>query len=155
MKRRHSRADAIAFADKVRKLRPDVALGADLIAGFPTETEAMFENSEKLVADCGLTFLHVFPFSPRPSTPAARMPQVSKESVKSRARRLRAAGQGALTRFLTSEVGRRRSILVETADTGRTEHFAPVRFSQGMRPGAFVSARIVGHRDGHLEARLV
>jgi threonylcarbamoyladenosine tRNA methylthiotransferase MtaB len=155
MKRRHSRADAVAFCETARRLRPDIVFGADLIAGFPTETEAMFENSEKLVADCGLTFLHVFPFSPRPSTPAARMPQVSKESVKSRARRLRAAGQGALTRFLTSEVGRRRSILVETADTGRTEHFAPVRFSQGMRPGAFVSARIVGHRDGHLEARLV
>src|SRR5205814_3709168 len=102
MKRRHSRDDAIQFCAQVRRLRPDIALGADIIAGFPTETEAMFTRSEDLVEACDLTFLHVFPYSPRPGTPAARMPQVDGRAIKDRARRLRAAGQAALQRRLAA-----------------------------------------------------
>ncbi len=109
MKRRHSRADAIAFCDQVRRLRPDVAFGGDIIAGFPTETEAMFARSLDLVDECGLTQLHVFPFSPRPGTPAARMPQVAGDVVKERARRLREKGEAALRRHLDGEVGARRA----------------------------------------------
>jgi threonylcarbamoyladenosine tRNA methylthiotransferase MtaB len=155
MKRRHARADSVRFCEEANRLRPDIVFGADIIAGFPTETEAMFANSERLVADCGLTFLHVFPFSPRPGTPAARMPQVGRETIKARARRLRERGEAALTRFLEDERGKRRSVLIETEDTGRTEQFAQVRFEQRMRPGAIVSTRITGHRDGYLEAQLV
>jgi threonylcarbamoyladenosine tRNA methylthiotransferase MtaB len=154
MKRRHSRGEAVAICTEARRLRPDIVFGADLIAGFPTETDEMFENSLRLVSDCDLTFLHVFPFSPRPGTPAARMPQLPREMVKERARRLREAGQGALSAFLAREVGKRRDVLVETANTGRTEHFASVRFAQTMQPGATVSTRITGHGDSHLEARL-
>src|SRR6267142_4587776 len=105
MQRRHSRADAIAFCEQVRRLRPDVAFGGDIIAGFPTETEAMFSRSLDLVDACGLTYLHVFPFSPRPGTPAARMPQVARDIVKARARRLRQSGEAALARHLAGEVG--------------------------------------------------
>ena len=115
MKRRHLRADAIAFCAEVRRLRPDVVFGADIIAGFPTETEDMFARSLDLVDECGLTYLHVFPFSPRPGTPAARMPQVAREIVKERARRLREKGAAALRRHLDGEIGRRRRVLVETA----------------------------------------
>src|SRR5207302_7470869 len=123
MKRRHSRADAIAFCQTVRRLRPDVVFGADVIAGFPTETEEMFARSLDLVDACGLTHLHVFPFSPRPGTPAARMPQVARATVKERARRLRQSGAAALARHLDSEVGTTRRVLVESRDSGRTEHF--------------------------------
>src|SRR5207253_670201 len=129
MKRRHSRADAVSFCERVRRLRPDVVFGADIIAGFPTETEAMFERSLDLVEDCGLTHLHVFPFSPRPGTPAARMPQVARAIVKERARRLRQRGVAALARHLDREVGARRSVLAESAQTGRTEYFTPVRLN--------------------------
>ena len=108
MKRRHTRSEAIEFCETVRRLRPDAAFGADLIAGFPTETEDMFENSLRLVDECGLTFLHVFPFSPRPGAPAARMPQIARETIKDRAQRLRAAGQKALDRFLQRSVRARR-----------------------------------------------
>jgi threonylcarbamoyladenosine tRNA methylthiotransferase MtaB len=155
MKRRHSRAEAVAFCNEARRLRPEIVFGADLIAGFPTETDEMFANSERLVEDCGLTFLHVFPFSPRPETPAARMPQLPKDEVKLRARRLRVAGAAALSSFLAGEVGKRRTVLVETGTTGRTEHFAPVRFSHTMQSGAIVSARISGHANGALEAQIV
>ena len=151
MKRRHLRADAIAFCDQVRRLRPDVVFGADIIAGFPTETEEMFARSLDLVDACGLTHLHVFPFSPRAGTPAARMPQVRRDIVKERARRLRAKGEAALRRHLASEVGARRSVLVEQDTLGRTEHFTPVRLPGGGVPGHLLDLSIVGH-DG---ARLI
>ena len=123
MKRRHSRNDAIAFCAQVRRLRPDIAFGADIIAGFPTETEEMFARSQDLVEECGLTFLHVFPYSPRPGTPAARMPQVAGDAIRERAKRLRAAGEAALQRRLASEAGHVRQVLIESATQGRTEHF--------------------------------
>src|SRR6516225_426355 len=126
MKRRHSRADAIEFCRQVRRLRPGIALGADIIAGFPTETYEMFARSLDLVDECGLTFLHVFPYSPRPGTPAARMPQVAGEAIKERAKRLRQAGEVALQRRLTSEIGASRAVLIESDKLGRTEHYLPV-----------------------------
>jgi threonylcarbamoyladenosine tRNA methylthiotransferase MtaB len=147
MKRRHSRADAIAFCDSVRRLRPDIAFGADLIAGFPTETEAMFDNSLALVEECGLTHLHVFPFSPRPGTPAARMPQVAREVIKERARRLRERGALALTRHLDGEVGTTRRVLAESRDAGRTEQFTKVKFSAPAEPGQIIDVKIATH-DG-------
>src|SRR6202158_1732075 len=146
MKRRHSRKDAVQFCAQVRRLRPGIALGADIIAGFPTETEAMFKRSVDLVDECDLTFLHVFPYSPRPGTPAARMPQVSGNAIKERARRLRATGEVALQRRLTSEVGRTRQVLIESATQGRTEHFLPVAISGGV-PGAVRAFAITGN-DG-------
>src|SRR5436305_4466311 len=115
MKRRHSRKDAVEFCAQVRRLRPDVAFGADIIAGFPTESEEMFARSQSLVDECGLTFLHVFPYSPRPGTPAARMPQVAGQVIKDRARRLRAAGEAALQRRLDAELGATRQVLIESA----------------------------------------
>src|ERR1700749_506913 len=121
MKRRHSRNDAIEFCALARRLRPDIAFGADIIAGFPTETEAMFARSQDLVDECGLTFLHVFPYSPRPGTPAARVPQVPGDVIKERAKRLRIAGEAALTRPLDAERGRQRQVLIEGATQGRTE----------------------------------
>src|ERR1700687_306387 len=126
MKRRHSRKDAVEFCAQVRRLRPDIALGADIIAGFPTETEEMFARSQALVEECDLTFLHVFPYSPRPGTPATRMPQVTGNAIKERARRLRATGEFAVQRRVTSEAGRTRQVLIESAAQGRTEHFIPV-----------------------------
>ncbi len=147
MKRRHSRAQSVAFCDEARRLRPDVVFGADLIAGFPTETDEMFANSLAIVADCGLTHLHIFPFSPRQGTPAARMPQVDRRIVKERAARLRAAGEGALTRHLDGEIGARRSILVETPGQGRTEQFTLARVPGDAATGATIAARITGH-DG-------
>jgi len=147
MKRRHLRADAIEFCDQVRRLRPDVAFGGDIIAGFPTETEAMFARSLDLVDACGLTFLHVFPFSPRPGTPAARMPQVRREVAKERARRLRQKGEAALTAHLAAQVGARRRVLAETRQSGRTEHFTPVRLDAPIEPGVIVDVAVIGH-DG-------
>src|SRR5688500_9686502 len=129
MKRRHLRGDAIAFCHTIRRLRPDVAFGADIIAGFPTETEAMFGRSLELVDACGLTQLHVFPFSPRPGTPAARMPQLGRDVVKDRARRLRAKGDVALRARLDDEVGGKRRVLAESGNVGRTEQFLPVRLA--------------------------
>jgi len=153
MKRRHSRKDSIVFCERLRDLRPDITFGADIIAGFPTETEAMFDNSLMLADECDLTYLHVFPFSARPGTPAARMPQIEKKVIKERAARLRAKGEKKLHDFLVREVGSRRSVLVETEERGRTEHYAPVRFAQVMRPGAIITATVTGHRPGHLEVR--
>jgi threonylcarbamoyladenosine tRNA methylthiotransferase MtaB len=153
MKRRHSRAQAIEFCQTVRRLRPDVAFGADLIAGFPTENEDMFDNSLRLVEDCGLTFLHVFPFSPRPDTPAARMPQVARDVVKNRAQRLRAVGQQALDRFLGSQLGCSVEVLMETENVGRTPQFAEMRLTQQTaRHGAgdIIPARVTGSVDGVL-----
>jgi threonylcarbamoyladenosine tRNA methylthiotransferase MtaB len=146
MKRRHSRGDAVAFCEKVRRLRPDVAFGADLIAGFPTETEAMFARSLDLVDDCGLAHLHVFPFSPRPGTPAARMPQVPRTLVKERARRLREKGAAALAQRLAREVGTRHQVLVESGGAGRTGHYLPVRLAAAT-PGTIVDVTIAG-QDG-------
>jgi len=147
MKRRHSRADAIAFCDQVRRMRPDVVFGGDIIAGFPTETEAMFARSLDLVEECGLTHLHVFPFSARPGTPAARMPQVAGEVVKNRAWRLREAGAAALIRHLDGEIGARRHVLAERGGIGRTEQFTPVRLPAAIEPGVMLDIDIAGH-DG-------
>jgi threonylcarbamoyladenosine tRNA methylthiotransferase MtaB len=147
MKRRHLRADAIAFCEQVRRLRPDVAFGADLIAGFPTESEGMFARSLALVDECGLTHLHVFPFSPRPGTPAARMPQLARPVVKDRARRLRAKGGEALRAHLDAQVGRRRRVLAESPQLGRTEHFTQIRLSAPVEPGRIVELAVGGH-DG-------
>jgi threonylcarbamoyladenosine tRNA methylthiotransferase MtaB len=147
MKRRHLRADAVAFCDAVRRLRPDVVFGGDIIAGFPTETEEMFARSLDLVDECGLTHLHVFPFSPRPGTPAARMPQVARDAVKERARRLREKGSAALRRHLDGEVGRRRRVLTESSNIGRTEQFTPVQLNVSAEPGLILDLAISGH-DG-------
>jgi threonylcarbamoyladenosine tRNA methylthiotransferase MtaB len=152
MKRRHGRDDAIRFCDQVRALRPDTVFGADLIAGFPTETEAMFARSLDIVAECGLAHLHVFPFSARPGTPAARMPAVPGEIVRERARRLREAGDAALGRHLDREVGQSRRILVENGTLGRTEGFTAVRFSAPRRAGEIVDALISGHDGRQLVA---
>ncbi|SFO02105.1 threonylcarbamoyladenosine tRNA methylthiotransferase MtaB [Bradyrhizobium sp. Ghvi] len=146
MKRRHSRQDAIAFCDRVRHLRPDIVFGADIIAGFPTETEEMFSRSLDLVEECGLTFLHVFPYSPRPGTPAAKMPQVAGGAIKARAKRLRAAGEVALRQRLNAEIGATREVLIESDGQGRTEHYLPVAIA-GERVGSVVPRRIIGN-DG-------
>src|SRR5712692_6400599 len=147
MKRRHSRGDAIALCEKLRSLRPDIVFGADIIAGFPTETEAMFQRSLDLVEDCGLVHLHVFPFSPRPGTPAARMPQVAIPAVKERARRLREQGFLALARHLDGEVGAKRRVLVESDAAGRTEQFFAVELARPAEPGSIREVAIAGH-DG-------
>jgi threonylcarbamoyladenosine tRNA methylthiotransferase MtaB len=147
MKRRHARADAITFCAQVRRLRPDVVFGGDIIAGFPTETEAMFTRSLDLVDECGLTYLHVFPFSPRPGTPAARMPQVAHDVVKERARRLREQGALALRRHLDREVGMQRRVLTEAGGIGRTAQFTPVRLAAPVAPGVMLDLTVAGH-DG-------
>jgi threonylcarbamoyladenosine tRNA methylthiotransferase MtaB len=147
MKRRHARADAVAFCEHLRRLRPDVAFGADLIAGFPTETEAMFARSLDLIDDCGLAHLHVFPFSPRPGTPAARMPQVARAIVKERARRLREKGAAALAQRLACEVGARHQVLAESGGVARTGQFLAVRLPVTTPPGAIIDVTIAGH-DG-------
>jgi len=152
MKRRHLRDDAIRFCEDARRLRPDMVFGADIIAGFPTETEAMFENSLKLVEDCGLTFLHVFPFSPRNGTPAARMPQVRGPAIKDRAARLRAAGQARLARHLADQQGRRHLILTEGPRMGRTEQFTEVAFSTDQPEGTILTAAITGQNGTQLLA---
>ena len=152
MKRRHSRKDAIAFCEQARRLRPDVAFGADIIAGFPTETEEAFARSLDLVDACGLTQLHVFPFSPRPGSPAARMPQLDRALVKQRARILREKGEAALTRYLAREVGVRRRVLAESRALGRTEQFTPVRLSVPGTPGALLDLTIAAHDGRYLLA---
>jgi threonylcarbamoyladenosine tRNA methylthiotransferase MtaB len=149
MKRRHTRKDAIDFCAQLRRLRPDIALGADIIAGFPTESEEMFVRSQDLVDACDLTFLHVFPYSPRPGTPAARMPQVNGVVIKDRAKRLRATGEAALQRRFASEVGAERDVLVESATQGRTEHFMPVAVV-GDKPGAVRRLKMAGHDGARL-----
>jgi threonylcarbamoyladenosine tRNA methylthiotransferase MtaB len=152
MKRRHLREDAIAFCKDVRRLRPDVVFGADLIAGFPTETDDAFTRSLDLVAECGLTHLHVFPFSPRPGTPAARMPQLPRDIVKDRARRLRERGALALRTHLDAEIGATRRVLAETHERGRTEQFTPVRLTTPLAPGTILDLRIAAHDGTHLLA---
>jgi threonylcarbamoyladenosine tRNA methylthiotransferase MtaB len=155
MKRRHSRADALRLIADVRAVRPDVAFGADLIAGFPTESEAMFENTLALVEEAGLAFLHVFPFSPRPGTPAARMPQLPKAEVKARAARLRAAGEAALARHLQAQAGRVLSGLVERPGVARAEDFTEIAFAGEAEPGAVVPLAVTGHDGQRVLARTV
>jgi threonylcarbamoyladenosine tRNA methylthiotransferase MtaB len=147
MKRRHLRADAIRLCEQVRAVRPEVAFGADLIAGFPTESDEAFENTLKLVDECDLAFLHVFPFSPRPGTPAARMPQLSRPVVKARAERLRAKGDEAHARWLDRQLGRTVKALVERDGHARAEDFTEVAFDGPAEPGAIVPLKITGH-DG-------
>ena len=158
MKRRHSRADAIALGARLRAVRPDIVFGADLIAGFPTESAAMFENSLRLVEECGLTFLHVFPYSARAGTPAARMPQVAGTLRRERAARLRTAGDAARQRFFAGRIGRDSRVLVEKSGdgsaNGHCEYFAPVRLQEAAPAGALVRARITGATDSELIGRL-
>ena len=150
MKRRHLRADAIRFCDEARRLRPGIAFGADLIAGFPTEDEAMFQRSLDIVDECGLTYLHVFPFSPRKGTPAARMPQIGRGEIKARAARLRAKGDGALAAYLSRQVGREEDVLVERDGIARTPQFAEVDYPlAGDLPGDVVRARLTGVAGNH------
>jgi threonylcarbamoyladenosine tRNA methylthiotransferase MtaB len=151
MKRRHLRDDSIRFCKDVRRLRPDIVFGADIIAGFPTETEEMFGNSLGIVEECGLTHLHVFPFSPRDGTPAARMPQLSRALIKERAARLRAAGEIAYRRHLGSLAGTRQRILIERPGIGRTEGFTLAAIDGGS-PGEIVEASVTGHDGQHLFA---
>ncbi len=158
MKRRHARADAISFCRTVRTLRPDIAFGADLIGGFPTETDEMFANSLRLVDECGLTYLHVFPYSPRPGTPAARMPQVRGPVIKVRAAQLRAKGQAALAGYLEAQVGREAEVLMEQNGRGRTPAFAPVQLdgadgAEASAPGDFIVARVTRSDGTRLRAR--
>ncbi len=149
MKRRHSSADARAFADQVRRLRPDISLGADMIAGFPTETEEMFENAASLAEDCGIAHLHVFPYSPRPGTPAARMPQLDRALVKDRAARLRAVGATLYARHLEGMVGSEQTILVENNGLAHTQNFTLVDAAD-LTPRALVPVSITGHNGKHL-----
>ncbi len=150
MKRRHSRADALKLIAEVRAVRPDTAFGADLIAGFPTETEAMFENTLKLVEEAGLAFLHVFPYSARPGTPAARMPAVKGDVIKARAARLRAAGDAALGRHLDLQVGRRLQGLVEKPGLARADDFTEIVFDGEAEIGSIVALNATGHDGKHL-----
>lgn len=152
MKRRHLRDDAISFCEEARRLRPDMTFGADIIAGFPTETEAMFDNSLRLVEECGLTWLHVFPFSPRQGTPAARMPQVDGARVKDRAARLRAEGARQVAQHLTAQVGRRHRVLMENPHMGRTEQFTEVDIAAAQDEGAIVEVTIGGRTQDRLTA---
>ena len=152
MKRRHLRDDAIQFCQEARKLRPNMTFGADIIAGFPTETNAHFENSLQLVDECDLTWLHVFPYSPREGTPAARMPQVNGKLIKSRAAALRATGERQVQKHLTAQIGKTHNILMENPNMGRTSQFAEVIFNTPQAEGAIVSARITDQDKNHLIA---
>jgi threonylcarbamoyladenosine tRNA methylthiotransferase MtaB len=156
MKRRHSREDAIAFCEEVRRRRPDVVFGADIIAGFPTETDEMFENSIRLVDECGLTFLHVFPYSKRPGTPAAKMPQVDGGAIKERAKRLREAGEARLSAFVEGLAGSDQEVLFETATRGRTRQYVPVNVDGGaVEPGSMARVRITRADAGELGGDLI
>jgi threonylcarbamoyladenosine tRNA methylthiotransferase MtaB len=154
MKRRHARADALKLVADVRAVRPDTAFGADFIAGFPTETEEMFDNTLRLVEEAGLSFLHVFPYSPRPGTPAARMPPVQRAAVKDRAARLRAAGEAALSRHLERQVGRTLRGLVEKPGVARAEDFTEIRFAGDAPVGRVTDLLVTGHDGQHAVARL-
>ena len=143
MKRRHLRDDAIEFCSKMRSVRPNIVYGADIIAGFPTETEEMFENSLKLIKECGLTWLHVFPFSPREGTPAARMPQMDRSIIKERAARLRSSGELAVKDHLAAQIGLEHNVLIENERMGRTEGFTEVLFNKDQIKGSIVNAKIV------------
>ena len=150
MKRRHSRADLRVLVDKLRLIRPDLALGADFITGFPTESEAMFEDSMSLVDELALSHLHVFPYSSRPGTPAARMPQLAPSVVRERAQRLRDKGQTAMNRFLASRIGKEAKVLLENEGFGHCEHYLPVRVECGRAVGEIITTRISGVAGGQL-----
>ena len=150
MKRRHSRGDAIAVAQRVRASRPQVALGADLIAGFPTETEEMFRNTIDLIDECGLAFVHVFPYSARPGTPASRMPQLANAVIKERAARLRAAGATALAAELSTRIGSETDVLIERPGVGRATFYAPVSFTGPDSPGSLRRMRVIGTDGANL-----
>ena len=152
MKRRHARADAIGFCAALRRLRPDIVFGADMIAGFPTETDEMFQRSLDLVGECGLTHLHVFPFSPRPGTPAARMPPLDRAIVRDRARRLRERGALALRAHLDGEIGATRRVMAESPALGRTEQFTKVLLARPAEPGQVLDLKIAGHDGAQLLA---
>ena len=153
MKRRHSRADALKFVEDVRRLRPETSFGADMIAGFPTETEAMFASAASLAEEAGIAHLHVFPYSPRPGTPAARMPQIDRAVIKERAARLRSTGLRLSEAHLDSMVGTQQWLLVENNGLAHTENFTLVA-TPGLTPREMVSARITGHNGKHLEMQL-
>ena len=154
MKRRHSREDTIAFCEEVRRLRPDAAFGADIIAGFPTETEEHFANSLRIIEECGLASVHVFPFSPREGTPAARMPQLPRETVKDRAKRLREAADTAWARHMEGLAGTRQDVLIERDTLGRAADFSLVRV-EGIdaAPGDIVPVVINGNDGAMLTAK--
>ena len=152
MKRRHLRDDAIAFAQEARKLRPDMTFGADIIAGFPTETEAMFANSLALITECDLTWLHVFPYSAREGTPAARMPAVNGKIIKRRAAALRAAGDMQVQQHLQAQIGKTHQVLMENPNMGRTEQFTEVSFEAPQPEGQIVAATILGMQKNQLVA---
>ena len=154
MKRRHAREDSIRFCEDIRARRPDMVFGADIIAGFPTETEAMFENSIRIVEECGLTNLHVFPFSPRDGTPAAKMPQLDRAMIKERAARLRAVGDAEYNVHLGAMAGRRERVLVEKPGIGRTEGFTLVKHDGGVA-GTIVEVDICGHDGSMLTGTIV
>ena len=155
MKRRHLRADAIEMCRRARELRPDIVFGCDIIAGFPTETEEMFSNTLKVVEECDLTFLHVFPYSPRPGTPAAKMPQVEKSVIKERAARLREAGERQLKRFLNLNINKQRQIIVEQSNIGRTEHFAAVKLETDLPVGSLARVTVTGIEGDKLTGTIV
>ncbi len=157
MKRRHLRDDTISFCQEIRHNRPDIVFGADIIAGFPTETDAMFENSLKIIDECALTFLHIFPYSPRPGTPAARMPQVEKSIIKERARLLREKGEKRLQLHLKSAIGQKSAVLIERilpngVHLGRTEQFTLIHLNQGEQ-GDIIKAEITGYKNNELIGR--
>ena len=152
MKRRHLRDDAIAFCEQASKLRPDMTYGADIIAGFPTETDTMFANSLKLVDDCNLTWLHVFPYSARQGTPAARMPAVNGTIIKSRAAQLRAAGDIRVQSHLAAQIGKTHNVLMENAHMGRTEQFTEVQFDTAQPESQIIRTQITGHSETQLLA---
>jgi threonylcarbamoyladenosine tRNA methylthiotransferase MtaB len=139
----------ITFCARVRAVRPDVVFGADFIAGFPTETGEMFQNTMALVEECGLTHLHVFPYSIRPGTPAAKMPQVNGATIKDRAAQLRSLGQASMARFLETQIGRTARVLVERDGLGHSEHYVPVRLD-GVAAGELTAARVIGVDGSHL-----
>jgi threonylcarbamoyladenosine tRNA methylthiotransferase MtaB len=155
MKRRHGREDAIRFCATVRRLRPDVAFGADLIAGFPTETPAMFANSLDLIDSCGLTYLHVFPFSPRPGTPAARMPQIPARVVKERAAKLRQRGEVVLARYLAAQQGRELEVVIERPGLSRTPGFAQLHLKAAATAGTLLTARVIASDGKRLHGEAV
>jgi threonylcarbamoyladenosine tRNA methylthiotransferase MtaB len=154
MRRRHRASDSVAFCRKLRRLRPEIVFGADLIAGFPTETDAMFENTLRHIDDCGLTYLHVFPFSARPGTPAARMPQLNGGIIAMRAASLRRKADRLLGKFFEGELGKKRRVLTERGNRGRTEHYAPVGFSTPVEPGNLVTAAITAIDSNRLIAKV-
>lgn len=151
MKRRHLRDDAIRMCEKLKSLRPDVTFGADIIAGFPTETDEMFENTLRIIEECDLTFLHVFPYSPREGTPAARMPQVKGQIIKERAARLRETGLQNLDKTLARFIGREVNVLLETETQGHSEHFLKVLMTSEESAGSLIKGRVIGLKNRCLE----